>query len=133
MLYNYSIRQKECPRKSCVDLMGPKSFICFIFPGYYMYIETSSPRVQGNLARLSTPVFTFIRASCITFFYHMYGATIGRLEVTVDGQNVFSESGNKSSSWLDASINFNYHGKYPVRSEERRVGKECRSRWSPYH
>ena len=22
---------------------------------------------------------------------------------------------------------------YYVRSEERRVGKECRSRWSPYH
>ena len=21
----------------------------------------------------------------------------------------------------------------PSRSEERRVGKECRSRWSPYH
>ena len=26
----------------------------------------------------------------------------------------------------------NKNGKY-VRSEERRVGKECRSRWSPYH
>ena len=34
------------------------------------------------------------------------------------------------------------YGKYPIlsinyltysRSEERRVGKECRSRWSPYH
>ena len=24
-------------------------------------------------------------------------------------------------------------GKYFNRSEERRVGKECRSRWSPYH
>ena len=24
-------------------------------------------------------------------------------------------------------------GAYNVRSEERRVGKECRSRWSPYH
>src|SRR2546421_1106949 len=23
--------------------------------------------------------------------------------------------------------------KAPARSEERRVGKECRSRWSPYH
>src|SRR3712207_9111017 len=23
--------------------------------------------------------------------------------------------------------------RYVVRSEERRVGKECRSRWSPYH
>ena len=22
---------------------------------------------------------------------------------------------------------------WPMRSEERRVGKECRSRWSPYH
>ena len=24
-------------------------------------------------------------------------------------------------------------GGYRSRSEERRVGKECRSRWSPYH
>ena len=23
--------------------------------------------------------------------------------------------------------------RHPKRSEERRVGKECRSRWSPYH
>ena len=27
---------------------------------------------------------------------------------------------------LETNINF-------IRSEERRVGKECRSRWSPYH
>ena len=26
-----------------------------------------------------------------------------------------------------------FSGLYRVRSEERRVGKECRSRWSPYH
>ena len=25
------------------------------------------------------------------------------------------------------------HGDHLTRSEERRVGKECRSRWSPYH
>src|SRR5256885_4362501 len=25
------------------------------------------------------------------------------------------------------------HGREAKRSEERRVGKECRSRWSPYH
>ena len=25
------------------------------------------------------------------------------------------------------------HSNSPLRSEERRVGKECRSRWSPYH
>ena len=26
-----------------------------------------------------------------------------------------------------------YSYRTPIRSEERRVGKECRSRWSPYH
>ena len=28
---------------------------------------------------------------------------------------------------------YSYGGGYGRRSEERRVGKECRSRWSPYH
>ena len=34
-------------------------------------------------------------------------------------------------SWIyeNSSLNFNI----VKRSEERRVGKECRSRWSPYH
>ena len=27
----------------------------------------------------------------------------------------------------------NYKFEQEIRSEERRVGKECRSRWSPYH
>ena len=27
----------------------------------------------------------------------------------------------------------NNEQKIQIRSEERRVGKECRSRWSPYH
>ena len=31
-------------------------------------------------------------------------------------------------SWLSP-----YVANYLTRSEERRVGKECRSRWSPYH
>ena len=26
-----------------------------------------------------------------------------------------------------------FDARYVLRSEERRVGKECRSRWSPYH
>src|SRR3712207_5888878 len=36
---------------------------------------------------------------------------------------------------LSAAVWLWYHenGNWDVRSEERRVGKECRSRWSPYH
>src|SRR5689334_25236447 len=33
----------------------------------------------------------------------------------------------RSLTRIDANTNFR------LRSEERRVGKECRSRWSPYH
>ena len=34
---------------------------------------------------------------------------------------------------LDVNLDDNNGGIYNGRSEERRVGKECRSRWSPYH
>ena len=30
-------------------------------------------------------------------------------------------------------LGINYEDDAQLRSEERRVGKECRSRWSPYH
>src|SRR3712207_7754816 len=40
------------------------------------------------------------------------------------GQNFGQQPfGNSPSDWSPL----------PARSEERRVGKECRSRWSPYH
>ena len=32
-----------------------------------------------------------------------------------------------------SSLAYFYLGRATTRSEERRVGKECRSRWSPYH
>ena len=34
--------------------------------------------------------------------------------------------------YIDAETMHLHHDKV-LRSEERRVGKECRSRWSPYH
>ena len=34
---------------------------------------------------------------------------------------------------LRQSLNESYDIEHVLRSEERRVGKECRSRWSPYH
>src|SRR2546426_4505933 len=34
---------------------------------------------------------------------------------------------------LPTGVLWGPHRAYMVRSEERRVGKECRSRWSPYH
>ena len=38
-----------------------------------------------------------------------------------------------SGSGMDVGLPDGQMGNSEVRSEERRVGKECRSRWSPYH
>src|SRR3989475_1932730 len=39
----------------------------------------------------------------------------------------------RRAAWLDMPARGIIRGRWEIRSEERRVGKECRSRWSPYH
>ena len=48
----------------------------------------------------------------------------------VDGPRVYSVV--KDGPSLQSEVSQKEQNKYR-RSEERRVGKECRSRWSPYH
>ena len=50
----------------------------------------------------------------------------GQVRVTVEN-NTYADgawTGTLVDTWVDIDAS---------RSEERRVGKECRSRWSPYH
>ena len=49
--------------------------------------------------------------------------------VIVKDNKIIAEGSNKVTSSNDPTA----HGEIVARSEERRVGKECRSRWSPYH
>ena len=52
--------------------------------------------------------------------------------VTVDA--ICSDFNMKDGTGLDLLEKIRHKGlRTPFRSEERRVGKECRSRWSPYH
>ena len=53
-------------------------------------------------------------------------------DATVDGLESFL-SKNGIDKAVALNISTNTHQQKSVRSEERRVGKECRSRWSPYH
>ena len=51
-----------------------------------------------------------------------------------DFGNLTDELKQYSIELVLLDINLPYENGYEVcRSEERRVGKECRSRWSPYH
>ena len=63
--------------------------------------------------------------------YPEYGIS-GRLNyITERGKQYIGISGNKAQH-ADLTIELGFSSDLG-RSEERRVGKECRSRWSPYH
>ena len=55
-----------------------------------MFIETSSPRRAGDVARLISPAFNPVSSSgrCISFWYTMYGQTIDKFRVIVTAQGM---------------------------------------------
>uniref|UniRef100_A0A8C2ZDP4 MAM domain containing glycosylphosphatidylinositol anchor 2a n=1 Tax=Cyclopterus lumpus TaxID=8103 RepID=A0A8C2ZDP4_CYCLU len=96
--------------------------------GFYMYIETSRPRLEGDKARLLSPTFnmnskTSLPSSsstsssssvtyCFAFYYHMYGKHVGALNVflrqkaqTVTDTSVWSLIGNQRDRWRQAKVN----------------------------
>ena len=59
-------------------------------PGFYLYIDTSSETIaQGQIARLVSP--TLSSGKCLQFYYHMWGKTIGELNVYVQEVGSTSE------------------------------------------
>ena len=67
--------------------------------------------------------------------------TNGRFTGEIEGKSIFSYSNKldyniedleKRKDLVSEILNLDEIGSKD-RSEERRVGKECRSRWSPYH
>ncbi|XP_071131722.1 MAM and LDL-receptor class A domain-containing protein 1-like isoform X4 [Mytilus edulis] len=79
---------------------------------YYMYIETSSPRVNGDTAVLSTQDTNLPAGSwCLTFQYHMKGSSMGSLEVFAGDRSsslssIWTKSGEQSDPdlWKTATI-----------------------------
>ena len=49
----------------------------------------------------------------------------GNKHKVIEAENIFKD--------YDINLEHIDFGYCQLRSEERRVGKECRSRWSPYH
>ena len=81
-----------------------------------MYIEASYPRVEGDTAILVSPKLSFSGKKCLRFYYHMFGATMGKLNVFLNGARVFSECKDKGNKWLKAEIDVSLSGMYEVRN-----------------
>ena len=80
--------------------------------GHYMYIEASFSN-YGEKARLITPKVTASPTGvCVTFWYHMFGATMGTLNVYTRKHQLLSEqpiwtmSGEQGNLWRTSSVTF---------------------------
>ncbi|XP_037098206.1 MAM domain-containing glycosylphosphatidylinositol anchor protein 2 isoform X3 [Syngnathus acus] len=91
--------------------------------GYYVYIETSRPRTEGDKARLLSPSFNTGSKSgatyCLAFHYHMYGKHIGSLSVSlrqkgVSETPVWSLKGNQGDRWRRAAIDIHPDADFQV-------------------
>ncbi|XP_021350862.1 MAM and LDL-receptor class A domain-containing protein 1-like isoform X1 [Mizuhopecten yessoensis] len=76
----------------------------------YLYAEGSSPRVSGDLARMSTNLNFPATDRCLRFWYFMYGNFVGQLAVATSGTttskaNIWSLSGDQGQTWTQVSVN----------------------------
>src|SRR5947209_15559902 len=86
--------------------------------------------------------FVFIFFSLFSFFFFFFQAEDGIRDIGVTGVQtcalpIFPSSSRSTPPAAalvprEPATTFRPLPRY-TRSEERRVGKECRSRWSPYH
>ena len=67
-----------------------KGSVCV--PGYYLYTESSGKRANATARILSQPMTIDNAGTCLHFWYHMYGSSIGTLNVyaKINGRWAFS-------------------------------------------
>ncbi|VDI15470.1 Hypothetical predicted protein, partial [Mytilus galloprovincialis] len=71
---------------------------------YYLYIETSSGTMSlGEHARFISTVLNPDTEICLSFYYHMYGDSMGTLEVILEtpgfNQTIFNQSYDQGNQW----------------------------------
>ena len=71
--------------------------------GNFMYIETSGTGGPYTLTSECLDI-SALAAPALRFHYHMYGSTMGTLDVSVNGTSVWSMSGDQGNAWTPAQI-----------------------------
>ena len=88
-------------------------YFLYLADGYYMYIETSWPRVSNDTAILQSPKMKSDgHKRCFEFYYHMNGWHMGELYVflwTPSAGHVmkFHRRGNQGNKWHKAFFELN--------------------------
>ena len=97
--------------------------------------ETAQPQTvegsDGLLLQIDGQIVPNYDATLIPF---SEGDVVSGKVVRIDKDEVLVDIGYKSEGVIPSNeLSIRKSANPEERSEERRVGKECRSRWSPYH
>lgn len=92
-----------------------------ILGGFYIYTEASN-RHQNESAQLRSPTITPSsgrNTRCLRFWYSMYGANIGSLNLYTQTQStmgnpVWTRKGNQGNQWQQAQVTVNVAVQYNV-------------------
>jgi hypothetical protein len=70
----------------------------------YLYTESSRPNYPSKLAIIESECFSLAANQGISFAYHMYGNTLGKLTVKLNGNTIWEKSGDQGNTWTVANI-----------------------------
>lgn len=91
-----------------ITLVEFKFTVVVCSTGYYIYIETSAHRPNDS-ARIVSPSVNTQQATCVLFWYHMYGSDVNQLSMYVEtgsqlGTPFWTISGSRGDQWHYAQV-----------------------------
>ena len=95
--------------------------------------ETDERRTNMNIKALHTLEYDKIIAKLESYAASPLGKEYCKNLLPTDDEEYILKAQRETSDALTHILTQGEVSFGGVRSEERRVGKECRSRWSPYH
>ena len=113
---------------------GEMTKIEFNFDGYLLDLTGQEGRLGGDTVNtIYTESFTFIDSTGELVTINQTDSFYSFTDFDFVAEYARGFLGQDTIEVGPEEINTNVFNKILSRSEERRVGKECRSRWSPYH
>ena len=82
---------------------------------------------------VKTSVIGIVVNLILVAFKATIGILVNSIAITLDAVNNLTDALSSIITIIGTKLAGKAPDKEHPRSEERRVGKECRSRWSPYH
>src|SRR3712207_9119071 len=99
---------------------------------FFFFNDTATTEIYTLSLHDALPILAYMITFCILKLYSDLGIQF-QLTEAASALAIYLLVPSKIYKKLELELDWQMKNENIKRSEERRVGKECRSRWSPYH